>query len=130
LHRRAHAIAVAKKNVFAQADFVAVVKHRRAGQGKEQGVEQFDALAVVAQQRRQPAADAQIEPRLIDLGIHPVHVIALLVGDHGQGQLVVVPQEQRPLAGFGMAGVCSRISTMGRRSSMRNAMNNLGISGK
>ena len=67
LHRRAHAVAVAEINVVAQADFVAVVKHRRAGQGEEQGVEQFDALAVIAQQRRETAADAQIEPRLMHL---------------------------------------------------------------
>ena len=47
LHRRAHAVAVAEINVFAQADFVAVIKHRRAGQREEQRVEQFDALAVI-----------------------------------------------------------------------------------
>ena len=37
-------------------------------------------------------------------GVHAVHVVALLVGDHFQGQLVVIPQEERPLAGFGNRG--------------------------
>ena len=44
-------------------------------------------------------------PRLMrvcgSLGVDAVHVVALLVGDHFQRQLVVVAQEQRPLADFG-----------------------------
>ena len=101
LHRRAHAVAVAQVDVFAHADFVAVIKHRGAGQGEEERVQQLDASAVVAQQRGQAAADAEIEPGLVHVRIHAIHVIALLVGHHFQGQFVVVAQEQRPLAGLG-----------------------------
>jgi len=34
------------------------------------------------------------------LRIHPIHVIALFVGDHFQRQLVVIAEKKRPLAGF------------------------------
>ena len=81
-------------------------------------------------QRREPAADAQVDPRLRVVRVNAIHVIALFVGHHFERQLVVIAQEQRPLAGLGNGGVCSRISTIGKRSSMRTAMNNRGISGK
>src|SRR3989304_2052994 len=51
-----------------------------------------------AEQRGQPAADAEVDARLVVQGIDAIHVIALLVGDHLQRQFVVVAQEQRPLA--------------------------------
>ena len=98
LHRRAHAVAVAEVDVVAHADLVAVVDDRRARQGEEQRVHQLDAAAVVPQQRRQPAADAEVDPRLRVRGVDAVHVVALLVGDHLQRQLVVVAQEDGPLA--------------------------------
>ncbi len=60
---------------------------------------QLDAVPVVVQQRRQAAADAQVEARLRVAGVGLVQVVALAVGDHLQGQLVVVAQEHRPLAG-------------------------------
>ncbi len=44
-----------------------------------------------------PEVDAGLRVRAVD----PVHVVALLVGDHLQRQLVVVAQEHRPLAGLG-----------------------------
>ncbi len=37
-------------------------------------------------------------------GIHPVHVIALFLRDHFQGQLVVVAEKEHPLAGVGNSG--------------------------
>ena len=58
LHRGAHTIAVAQMDVVAHADLIAVVQHRRAGHGQQQGGHQFDAAAVALQQRRQAAADA------------------------------------------------------------------------
>ena len=99
LHRRAHAVAVAEEDVVAHADLVAVVEDRRAGQREQQAVHQLDAPAVVAQQRRQAAPDAQVEAREAVLRVRAVHVVALLVGDHLERQLVVVAQEQRPLRG-------------------------------
>ena len=101
LHRRAHSVAVAEINVFAHADFIAVINDRRAGQGKEQRAQQLDPFPVVADQRRQTAADAQIQAAPVDMGVHAVHVIALLVGHHFQGQFIVIAQEQRPLGGLG-----------------------------
>ena len=50
---------------------------------------------------RQAAADAQVDAGLGVLGVDPVHVIPLLVGDHLQGEFVVVAQKQGPLAVVG-----------------------------
>ena len=78
------------------------------GSDSSRRVQQLDAPAVVAEQRRQPAADAEVDARLRVVGVDPVHVVALLVGHHLERQLVVVAQEERPLAVSGMAGVCSQ----------------------
>ena len=81
--------------------------HRRAGQREQQAVHQLDLAAVVAQQRRQPAADAEVDPRLRVAGVDAVHVVALLVGHHLQRQLVVVAQEHAPTGSSrGIGGVC------------------------
>jgi hypothetical protein len=97
LHRRADAVAIAQEDVVAHAQLVAVVEERRAGQREQQGVHQLDPPPVVAQQWRQPAADAEVDARLRVGSVDPVHVVALLVGDHLQRQLVVVAQEESPL---------------------------------
>ncbi len=55
---------------------------------------------MVLEKRGQAAADAQVEAGMAVLGVDPVHVIAVLGGHHFQGQLVVVAQEQGPLAGL------------------------------
>ena len=101
LHRGAHAVAVTEPDVVAHADLVAVVQDGRAGQRQQQRGEQLDLVDVVLEQRGQPAADA-------DVGLHPrvarvlrPHVVALFVGDHLEGQLVVVAQEDAPLAVVG-----------------------------
>ena len=101
LHGRAHAVAVAQVDVVAHADLVAVVDDRGARQREEQPVHELQAAAVVAQQRRQPAADAQVDARLRVGRVDAVHVVALLVGDHLERQLVVVAQEERPLGVLG-----------------------------
>ncbi len=49
-------------------------------------------------QRRQAPADAHVEPHLRIRGVGRVHVVPLFVGHHLERQLVVVAQEQRPLA--------------------------------
>jgi hypothetical protein len=48
-----------------------------------------------------PPADAEVELHARVLGVLRVHVVALLVGDHLERQLVVVAQEQAPLAVLG-----------------------------
>ena len=101
LHGRAHAVAVAQVDVVAHADLVAVVDDGRAGQGEQQAVHQLDAPAAVVHQRRQPAADAQVDPHARVRRVLAVHVVALLVGHHLQRQLVVVAQEDGPLAVVG-----------------------------
>ena len=101
LHGSANAIAIAKIDVVAHADFVAVIKDGRSGQARTAarssvrcGGDRFPARA---------PADGEF-PRLIrmprSLRIDAVHVIALFVGDHLQRELVVVAQEHGPLAVF------------------------------
>ncbi|OSY49953.1 hypothetical protein BG846_04419 [Streptomyces fradiae ATCC 10745 = DSM 40063] len=98
LHRGPHGVPVAQPDVVAHADLVAVVEDRRAGQGEQQRGEQLDLVAVVVQERGQPPPDADVGAHPRVLGVLRVHVVALLVGDHLQGQLVVVAQEDAPLA--------------------------------
>ena len=64
-------------------------------------MEQLDHVRVVVEQREQPAADAEVAPHPRVLGVLGVHVVPLLVGDHLEGQLVVVAQEDPPLAAVG-----------------------------
>ena len=98
LHRRAHAVAVAEPDVVAHPDLVAVVEDRRAGQRQQQGVEQLDLVDVVVEQGGQPPADADVGLHAGVLGVLVPHVVAVLVADHLEGQLVVVAQEDAPLA--------------------------------
>ena len=74
------------------------------GKREQQRVQQLDAAPAVLDQRREPAADADVEPHLRIGGVGRVHVVALFVGHHLERQLVVVAQEQRPLAGLGDVG--------------------------
>ena len=104
LHRRAQAVAVAEKHVVAHADLVAVVDDRRAGHRQQQAVHEPDALEVILQQRREPPPDSQVEARARIGGVRLVHVVALAAGDHLEGQLVVIAQEDRPLTGVGDVG--------------------------
>ena len=97
LHRCAHAVAVAEVDVVAHPDLVAVVQDRRAGQREQQRVEQLDLAPVVAEQRREAPADAEVDAHLGIDGVRPQHQVAFLVGDHLQRQLVVVAQERGPL---------------------------------
>ncbi|GAX59041.1 hypothetical protein SO3561_10618 [Streptomyces olivochromogenes] len=98
LHRGAHRVPVAEPDVVAHADLVAVVEDRRAGQGQQQGGEQLDLVAVVVEQWGEPAPDADVGAHPRVLGVLRVHVVAFFVGDHFEGELVVVAQEDAPLA--------------------------------
>ena len=71
------------------------------GKREQQRVQQLDAAAAVLDERRQAPADADVEPHLRIGRVDSVHVVALFVGDHLERQLVVVAQEQRPLAVLG-----------------------------
>ena len=73
----------------------------RAGQRQEERGHQLDPPAVVAEQRREPAADAEVDAGARVLGVDPVHVVALLVRHHLERQLVVVAEEDGPLRGLG-----------------------------
>ncbi len=101
LHRRPYAVPVAEEDVVTHPDLVAVVEDRRAGQREQEPIHQLDPAPVVAQQRREPAADAEVQPREPVLRVRAVHVVALLVGHHLERQLVVVAEEQRPLRALG-----------------------------
>ena len=98
LHRGADAIAVAKVDVVAHADLVAVIDHGRAGKREEQTVQELDPGPAVADQRGQTAANPQVEPHPRVGGVLAVHVVALFLGDHLERQFVVVAEEDRPLA--------------------------------
>ena len=97
LHGRADAVAVAEVDVVAHADLVAVVDDRRARQRAEQLVQQLDAAAAVLDERREPPPDPGVEAHLRVGRVGLVHVVAFFVGDHLERELVVVPQEERPL---------------------------------
>ncbi len=101
LHGRAHAVAVAEIDVVAHADLVAVVENRRAGKAEQQRIEQLDAAAIVVDQRSQPAANAHVDAHARIGGVGEVHVVALVVGHHLERELVVIAQEETPLAVVG-----------------------------
>ena len=130
LHRRPDPVPVAEVDVVAHPDLVAVVEDGRAGQREEDRVHQLDLVPPAVEQRGEAAADAEVELHPRVARVLGVHVVALLVRDHLEGQLVMVAQEEAPLAVVGIGGVRSRISTSGRASSRLSAMNIRGITGK
>ncbi len=103
-HRRAHRVAVLQPDVVAHADLVAVVHDRGARHGQQQRGEQLDLVAVVLQQRGEPAPDAEVGPHARVLGVLRVHVVALFLGDRLERQLVVVAKEDAPLGALGELG--------------------------
>ena len=104
LHGRAHAVAVAQIDVVAHPDLVPVVNDGRAGKGQQDAVHQLQPPAVVVEQGRQPAAGADVDAHLRIVAIRQVHVVALFLGHHLERQLVVVAQEETPLAIVGNVG--------------------------
>ena len=91
---------VTEVDIIAHTDFVAVVDNRAPREGEQHGVHQLDPPAVVFDEGGQPPADSQIQARCLVEGVLVVHVISLFFGDHFQGQLVMVAQEEAPLARF------------------------------
>ena len=100
MHRSAHAVAVAEEDIFAHADFIAVIKNGRAGQREQQQVQQLDLLAIISEQRSQPAANAEVDARFSIVCVDAIHIVALFISDHFKGQLIVIAQKQGPLAGL------------------------------
>ncbi len=104
LHRRSYAVAIAEVDVVAHPDLVAVVEDRRTGKREQQRVEQLDAPPVVVHQRSQTPADAHVDAHLRIGAVRHVHVVAFRIADHLERQLVVIAQEQSPLAPLRNAG--------------------------
>ena len=98
LHRRADAVAVAEVDVVAHPDLVAVIEHRRARHREEEPIQELHLPAIIADQRGEPAADAEVDSRLRLVCVRAIHVVALVVGHHLERELVVVAEEHRPLA--------------------------------
>ena len=61
----------------------------------------LDAPRAVADERCQTPADTEIEPRLRVHAVRQVHVIALVVSHHLEGELVMISKKKRPLAAVG-----------------------------
>ena len=101
LHRRAHAVPVPEVDVVAHENLVAVVEHGAARQRQEQPVEEFGHSPVVVDEGGEAPADPEVPPHPGVVGVLVVHVVALFVGDHLEGELVVVAQEDPPLASVG-----------------------------
>ena len=104
LHGCANAVTVTEINVVPHSDFIPVVKNRCTGKREKQTVQQFDPPAVIIHQRRKAAANAKIDAHPRVRAVSQVHVIALIAGDHLQSQLIMISQEQPPLACFGNTG--------------------------
>ena len=93
LHGSAHTVAIAQEDVVAHPDLVAVVEDRRPRQREEQAIHQLDAAPVVAEQWGEAPTDAEVDPRRAVLCVGAIHIVALLVGDHLERQLVMVAEE-------------------------------------
>ena len=83
-------------DVLPHPDFVPVIEDGSPRQREQEAHEQLD-LAARSEQRREPAADPEVDASLFVLGVDAPHVVAVFVRHHLEGQLVVVAQEGRPL---------------------------------
>ncbi len=104
LHGGADAVAVAEVDVVAHADLVAVVEDGGAGEAEKERVEELDAAAIVVDERCEAATDADVDAHARVGGVGEVHVVALVVGDHLEGELVVIAEEEAPLTEVGDCG--------------------------
>ena len=93
LHRSANAVAIAEVDVVTHSDFIAVVEDRRAGKRKQQAVQQFDAAAIVIDQRGEAPANTQVDAHPGVRAVSEVHIVPLVVGHHFQRQLIVVSEK-------------------------------------
>ena len=98
MHRCSDAIAVTEVNVVPHPDFIPVVENRRARKREKQAVQKFNAAAIIVHQRRQTPPDAEIDAHPGIGAVGQVHIVAFVFRDLLERQLVMVPQEQSPLA--------------------------------
>ncbi len=98
LHRRPYAVAVAEEDVVPHAELVTVIDGRGARHREQQAVHELDLTPVVFHERREAAPNADVDAHTRIRGIGAVHVVPLAVRDHLERELVVIAQEDRPLA--------------------------------
>ncbi len=99
LHGRSDAVAVAQVHVVAHTDFIAVVKDGCTRQRKEKAGQELHLASTVAYERGKSSANPKVDSHGRLIGVCAVHVVAFFVGHHLQGELVMVAQEESPLAG-------------------------------
>jgi hypothetical protein len=117
LHGRADGQAAVDLEVLAHADLLAVEQHRRARERQEQAVDAADPALVTVEHRRQAAPDPAPEQLHVLLrGEGGEHLLALLVAELVERELVVVAHEDRPLAPSGLLPISSRMPASGPAS--------------
>src|SRR6202007_2143868 len=97
LHWGADPIAIAEVDFVAHPDFVAIIDNGCSRHRQEQRIEELDLTAVVLEQWRQSAADAEIEPGPLVGGIKRPKIIGLLIRHHFKSELIMIAQEDCPL---------------------------------
>src|SRR5260221_11275486 len=98
LHWRTHAVAVAEIDIIAHPDLIPVVQYRASGHRKEDRVNQLKLTSVVAQERSKPPANTKIEASAGSAGGNAIHVVALFFRHHLKDYLIVIAEENLPLA--------------------------------
>ena len=104
LHRRADRVSVAEVDVVAHEELVAVVDDRASGHRQQEGVEELGQAPVAVEQRRQATPDPHVTLHAGVLGVLGEEIVALLVAHLLERELVVVAQEDGPLAPVGHVG--------------------------
>ena len=88
-------------DVIPHANLVSVINDGGPGQRHQQAIHEFDAPTVAVEQRSEAAPDADVQAHGTITRVFVIHVVALQVGDHLERQLIVIAEEQTPLAGVG-----------------------------
>src|SRR5438552_18781421 len=94
-------ISTAEIDIVAHDYLNPVVDYRGARHREQQGIKQLDFATAVCQQWSKTPTDSKIYASVGVGSVNAVHVVAFLVGDQFQGQLVMVAKKHRPLTLFG-----------------------------
>ena len=98
LHGRAGAVAFGQIEIVAHSDFVAVAEHGSAGKSHHQAVREFEPPAIALHHGGETAANASLVELHIRFGTEcGENCLALLLGQAAKIELIVIPQELRPL---------------------------------
>src|SRR5439155_21149308 len=73
----------------------------RARDGEGYSAKQLHFAPAVGEERGEPAANTEIDARMRVVRVNAPHVIALLIGHHFEGKLVMIAQKHGPLAVLG-----------------------------